>query len=224
MKRVVAFLVPIVFGVLLQAAELRAGEMFRVTLVRAAPGQLPRVLEQARDYRSAVVAGTVVLMRHSQGDHWDLMLLEPAGETPLTAPEFGMQADFEHSFLASSESGWAEIARRSATSDLFHIEMFHAAAGKEAALLGQRVMENAYLTATGREPNAIFVTDFGSDVDSFTVGFYEDMEQFAATPDLPEEAFEEAAREAGFEARGDIGFHLRRLIIAHHDTLATGVE
>lgn len=209
-------------GALLIVSSLEASEVYRVTLIRAAPGHLPTAIEQARAYK-AEMEDKAVLMRHSQGDHWDLMLLEPAGESPLAAPSFADLADFEESFLASSESTWEEIARRAEPSDLFHIEMFHAAAGREADLLEQRAMENVYLTATEREPNAIFVTTFGSDVDCFTVGFYEDMAHFAASPDLPEEAFEEAARKAGFEARGDIGFHLRRLIVSHQDTLATQV-
>lgn len=207
---------------LLLASSVQAEESYRVTLVRAAPGNLPAVLDQAAAYK-AEMEGRAVLMRHSQGDHWDLMLLEPAGDSPLGAPSFAALADFEESFLASSESSWTEIAQRSRPSDLFHIEMFHAAAGKKSELLEQRAMENVYLTATGREPNAIFVTTFGSDVDCFTVGFYKDMTHFAASPDLPDEAFEEAARQAGFKERGDIGFHLRRLIVAHQDTLATQV-
>ncbi len=104
---------------------------------------LPAAIDQAAAYKAAK-DGKVVIMRHSQGDHWDLMLLEPAGEHPLSAPEFEALADLEHSFLATSDSTWEEIAKRSKPSDLFHVEMFYAAAGKGEALVEQREMENVY--------------------------------------------------------------------------------
>lgn len=200
-----------------QAAEVR------VTLIRAAPGNLATILDQARDYR-AKHPGQVMLMRHSQGDHWDLMLLESVAGSPIGGPDFRQHADFQHRFLARTESGWDTLAQRAEGAGLFHIEMFHAAAGKLDGLLEQRRMENAYLQATRRQPNALFVTTFGSDVDCFTVGFYRDLAHFAESPDLPAERFEQAARDAGFAARSDIGLYLRRFLVRHQDTLATAVE
>ena len=85
-------------------------------------------------------------------------------------------------------------------------------------------MENAYLTSTQRNANVIFETTFGSDVDSFTIGYYKDMPQFASMPDLPEQTFAKAATDAGFESRNTIGLYLRELILTHNDTLATRVD
>lgn len=202
---------------------ISAEDDFRVTLLRATPGQLPTLIEQAKAYK-ARQGGQMVIMRHSQGDHWDLMLLQPAGETPTQVQDFGALVDFQHDFLSRSETTWEQVLQRAEGTNLFHIEMFHAAAGKSAELLRQRQMENRYYAATQRDGNAIFVTTFGSDVDNFTVGFYRDMAHFATDPDLPDEVFEQAARDAGFTARGNIGFYLRQLIVGHHDTLATQVE
>jgi len=203
--------------------SLSASELYRVTLVRAAAGHLPAVIDAAKAYREEH-QGQAVIMRHSQGDHWDLMMLEPAAEDPLSGADFRQLADFQQHFLASSDLPWSQISKQAAAAGLFHIEMFQAAAGQLEPLLQQRHMENVYLTATQQVANAIFTTEFGSDVDCFTIGFHQDMPHFAASPDLPAEAFEQAARDAGFESRGDIGFYLRRFLVAHHDTLATRVD
>jgi len=58
----------------------------------------------------------------------------------------------------------------------------------------------------------------------FTIGFYEDLEAFAAPPSATEDEREVAARDAGFKDRADISFYLRSLISSHHDTLAVKVE
>jgi len=205
------------------SASTMANDSYRITLLRAAPGNLPILIEETSKYK-LLQKGNVSIMRHSQGDHWDLMLVEPSGKTPLKAKQFDHIADFQHSFLAESESNWQQIKTEADKSDLFHIEMFHAVHGKADELLKQRQMENQYLTATKRKANIIFSTTFGSDVDSFTIGYYKDMEAFALTPDLPKEVFEKAATDAGFKARGDIGFYLRELILTHQDTLATRVD
>ncbi|MCF6193810.1 MAG: hypothetical protein L3J46_05710, partial [Kangiellaceae bacterium] len=168
--------------------------------------------------------GNLSIMRHSQGDHWDLMLLEPSGSNPIKMFNFGAIADFQHSFLAQSSVAWKTIQAKSKISELFHIEMFHAVHGKGAELIKQRKMENAYLTATERNANIIFETTFGSDVDSFTIGYYKDMPHFASMPDLSAETYAKAATDAGFESRNTIGLYLRELILIHNDTLATRVD
>jgi len=208
---------------LLSAPIANAQESFRITLLRAAPGLLSDLIEKSKEYK-AKSHNQVTIMRHSQGDHWDLMLLEPSGSQPLNATDFGQHADFQHTFLASSKASWQQLKELGEKSGLFHIEMFHAKHGKDAELLKQRAMENSYLTATKRNANIIFRTTFGSDVDSFTIGYYPDMLAFASMPDLNPEVFSKAAVKAGFKSRDDIGLYLRELIVSHHDTLATRVD
>lgn len=200
-----------------------AHENYRITLLRASPGGLAEMIKQVKNYKNQQ-KGNLSIMRHSQGNHWDLMLLEPSGATPTSMINFGDIADFQHSFLAKSEIKWGKIKSMSQASNLFHIEMFSAAHGKSTELLKQRKMENAYLLATRRRPNVVFKTTFGSDVDSFTIGYYKDMVQFATMPDLPSEVFSKAAIDAGFESRDTIGLYLRELIVSHNDTLATRVD
>ncbi len=215
-------LIVITFALLL-APLAQAQESYRVSLLRAAPGLLADLLEQVRQYKLDQ-QGQATIMRHSQGDHWDLMILEPAGKSPLKHKQFSKVADFQHTFLAKSNSDWKTLKKLGETSGIFHIEMFHAMHGKSQELLKQRAMENKYLTTTQRQANVIFETTFGSDVDSFTIGYYPDLPAFASMPDLKAEVFAQAAIDAGFKSRDDIGLYLRALIVSHQDTLATRVD
>jgi len=196
---------------------------YRITLLRATSGSLADLISQAIQYRSEK-NGQATLMRHSQGDHWDLMLLEPAGKDPIKHKNFGPLVDFQHTFLARSETTWKRLREMGSSSDLFHIEMFRARHGKSQELLKQRQMENTYLTSTKRRANIVFETTFGSDVDSFTIGYYKDMLEFAWMPDLAGSVFSKAATDAGFKSRDDIGLYLRELIVGHQDTLAKRVK
>lgn len=218
MKQLIGF---ILLGLFTCASAL--AESFQVTLLQAAPGNMPELITQVKQQRAAA-NGDLLIMRHSQGDHWDLMLMQPATLSTAQSHDYSRLVHFQHDFLATSSVSWKEVQAIASESGLFHIEMFHAAAGKKEQLVKQRQMENAYYHATQRRGNDIFITAFGSDVDSFTIGYYRDLAHFASDPDLPAEQFEKAATDAGFTSRGDIGFYLRQLIISHHDTLATRVD
>lgn len=194
----------------------------RVTTLRAAPGKLEQLITEVKAYRSEQ-AGEVIIMRHSQGDHWDLLLIEALGKDPLEARDFGALANFQHGFVASSDASFALLRKEAGRSGLYHVEMFHALAGKKQALLDQRRRENMYLQATGQTSNIIFSTRFGSDVDVFTIGFHADMTAFARGPSVADDEAEAAAKEAGFKNRSDLGFFLRSLLDSHRDTLAVPV-
>ncbi len=200
-----------------------AADLYKVTLLRAAPGTFESLIKEVKSQKKTQ-KGELIIMRHSQGDQWDLMLLQPAGELATVETDYRQLADYQHSFLAKSDSPWSSLKKRTAVSGLFHIEMFKAMHSKAAALLEERRMENAYLAATQQVTNAIFETTFGSDVDSFTIGFHKDLASFASSPDLPSEVFEQAAKDAGFKNRADLSFYLRSLILSHHDTLASRVD
>ena len=58
------------------------GFAYRVTLVRAAPGDLLELIDLYREratFYDAAGEMRPVIIRHSQGDHWDLMLVQPIG-------------------------------------------------------------------------------------------------------------------------------------------------
>lgn len=205
------------------AAPLRGDVLYKTTLLRAAPGRL-------LDLVAAVKGKAPWIFRHSQGDHWDLMLLSPVGSyaehfkgasaaASIAAEE--LVAWQEEEFVRGPElaglPGWAEAG-------VVHIEMFHALAGKRAELVRQREMENAYLGATGQPQNAIFVREVGASWDAFTVGVYRNWRHYAEAQDVPADKDEAAARAAGFTGRAAIGPYLRALILDHHDTLASAVR
>jgi hypothetical protein len=204
-----------------EAPQWRGELLYRATLLRAAPGRLP-------DLVAAVKGRTPWIFRHSQGDHWDLMLLGPLGSysehfkgtvAPVASEELvAWQEDlFVRGPDLAALPGFAEAG-------LLHIEMFHALAGKRAELLHQREMENAYLGATGQPQNAVFVRELGASWDAFTIGAYRSWRHYADAQDVPAGKDEAAARAAGFAGRSSIGPYLRTLIQDHHDTLAVPVR
>ena len=203
-------------------ATTAKAETFRITTLQAAPGALEQMIRAAVQYRDSHNGG-VLIMRHSQGDYWDLLLLEPAAADALQGPRFVDLELHRHSFLARADTDWESLSSTAVDAGLFHIEMFYAAPSRHGDLLEQRKAENAYLAATGQVTNVIFETVFGSDVDAFTIGFHDSLASFAADPDRTSEQLEKAAQEAGFASRADIGLFLRKLIVRHQDTLAVPV-
>lgn len=230
-------------------ARLAADTVYRTVLLRAAPGSLDALLELYVSRRPVYEQARVeppVLMRHSQGDQWDLMAMFPIGSLSgyfgadrlASLDQAGRAAglsesafqDSVRSLVAFREEVFVAgppvqvLREQAADAGLYHIEMFVALAGRYDDLVEQRKMENAYYHATNRDGNLIFVRLAGARWDVITVGFYEDMQHFAADPDLPREVLEQAAIDAGFESRSTIGTYLRELIHHHNDTLAVPVR
>lgn len=74
------FFVRLFVLVLLLAAPLRADYLYKTVLLRAAPGKLLNLLELYKNRMSFYDAAgdeKPFMMRHSQGDQWDLLLLFP---------------------------------------------------------------------------------------------------------------------------------------------------
>lgn len=223
--------------------------VYRTLLLRAAPGSLDALLDLYRGRREVLAAAGLevpVLMRHSQGDQWDLMALFPIGGLEeYFGAERASRLDAAGVAAGLSEAAFQDSVRDLAVfreevfvtgpsvavlreqeegAGLFHIEMFVAVPGRYHELVGQREMENAYYHATERAGNLIFERLAGAQWDVFTVGFYDDMQHFAADPELPREVLEQAAVDAGFESRSTIGTYLRELMHHHNDTLAVPVR
>jgi len=218
------------------------GAAWRVQTVRAAPGELGALIEAyAVVHREGLPDGLVRpwMIRHAQGDHWDLMLLYPIESFAacLAALERAGQdrhwrarrAPIETRIAFSDEllmHGPAHevVAARFAGGDFAHIEVFHALAGRRQALVDQRRMENAYLRGTGQTPNLIFVAGFGGDADVMTLGLHASFAAFAAAPEMPDAERDKVARAVGFAGLDDIGLHLRGLLLRHHDTLGHRID
>src|SRR5438874_5504456 len=194
--------------------SMRGETLHRMTLLRAAPGRLLELV--------AAVKGHGLVLRHSQGDQWDLMVLAPmagyadlAGAPPLADP--ALIAWQEDELVRGPD-----VARLEgfAAGGLYHVEMFVALAGRGGDLVREREMENAYLAAVGRPRNAIFVRELGAAWDAFTIGGYRSWKHFAERDDIPPQRSLAAARAAGFERDDRIGPYPRPRIQSHHDTAA----
>lgn len=203
------------------ASELEGDQLYRVSTVRAAPGSFQALLDRIASQSGP--SASALVMRHSQGDQWDLMIVEPIDASDAMKSSFPVDMAaliaFHEDHFAYGPS-WKTLRTAYNDNSFYHIEMFEALAGKSDELLQQRRMENAYLLATRQKPNTIFRRAAGSNVDVFTIGFHKDLEAFAAPSGVSDEHKEAAAIEAGFKARSDISFYLRSLISGHHDTLA----
>jgi len=216
--------------------------LYRTTLVQAAPGQLLWLIDQLKA-RTAAEQGIgeppTWIIRHSQGDHWDLLLLTPIGSYGEYFAEKRAEKR-EKAFpgvggrlrdaIAWQEDVFVygppmEDARSAMTSgNFYHVEMFHALPGSQSALRRERLMENAYQKTLARPENLIFMRDMGAAWDCFTIGVYRDLKHYAESADIPAEKQEDAARAAGFQSAAHIGPYLRTLIRSHHDTLGSAVK
>ncbi len=219
--------------------------LYKVTLIRAAPGHLLDVIDAYRDrvpVYDAAGEQRPVMIRHSQGDHWDLMVIEPVQSLPayyasdrvarrVAAGEAAGASPHEFDARLQQIISWKEetffsgvpvqeFRRLFDAANYFHVEMFVALPGKGQELHEERVMENEYLRRIGRPQNLIFAKALGGSWDSFTLGFYRDIKHFAESADTPADLQQEAAVAAGFEGADKIGTYLRELISRHNDTLA----
>ena len=217
---------------------------YKVTLVQAAPGKLLELIDL---YKARVAvyqaAGdeAPLWMRHSQGDHWDLLILYPIGnyseyyqpERIAKRAQADMSANLDQKF--QQDIAWQEdlfvagpdlamLRKAFADGAYFHVEMFEALPGKLPELKQERQMENSYARTLKQPENFIFVRDQGAAWNLFTIGVYRNLKHYAESADVPVKDQEAAAKAAGFESPGQIGPYLRQFIRMHHDTLAVAVK
>ena len=219
-------------------------QLYKVSLLRAKPGELLPLIDQINEdidsYRNFLQHKPYQL-RHSQGDHWDLMVIypiqalnsyfdesevsrralsqtleKPYGDKFFDLVAFQEEAIFKGPDVGTFNEHFEEYA-------LFHIEIFTALSGKQQELLEQRAAENVFYAGIDHRPNFIFTRVLGPSWDNFTIGVYTDLHDFAG-PEIPFEREDKAAKDAGFEGVNYIGSYLRSLIAEHHDTLAWKVS
>jgi hypothetical protein len=218
--------------------------LYKVTLVQAAPGKLLDLIELYKTQAELVKAAgdeAPLWMRHSQGDHWDLMILFPLGSYSAyyqperagkrqKAAQTGKLDDKFKELIAWQEDLFAygpplaDLRKAFAAGAFFHVEMFVALPGKFTDLYKEREMENAYSKALKEPENFIFVRDQGAAWDIFTIGVFRDLKHYAESADALPKDQEAAAKAAGFDAPSQIGPYLRRFIREHHDTLAVAIK
>lgn len=221
--------------------------LYKLVMVRAAPGRLLELIDAYHHAGSSSEAFGEVrpfIMRHSQGDQWDLLLIYPLGPSlaEYYAPErVSRRAAADASLQEESETelenllAWQEevtvagpsqdvVGQAFANFSFYHVEMFVALPGKFAELVHERHLENQYSALLGRPENLIFSRRGGAAWQVITIGFYRDMQHFAERTDHTDEERDALARSVGFQARNRIGTYLRTLISYHHATLAGAVR
>jgi hypothetical protein len=222
---------------------LTGDTLYRMTIVRAAPGRYDDLLAAVRGRVGGGPDATRgAAFRHSQGDHWDFLLLLPVrGATHVEAPREAARpgaarsnGDLLERLFDDAVVAWQEdeIVKGPALdvlpgfldAGLYHFEMFDAAPGKLADLLREREMENAYVAGVGRPRTLIFTRVFGAAWDAFSLGAYRDWRHYGERDLVTPDAARKAAQAAGFESETAVGPYMRSLILSHHDTLATPVR
>lgn len=235
--------------VFLAALAQEPAPVYQAVTLRAAPGALLELIDLVNGRMPVYEAAgepRPVLLRHSQGDHWDLMLLVPIGsmERHFGQSRAGRWRDAvrrtgydDDAYAAGMDRlvAWredlyvagppvAEVQARVAAAGFFHLEVFQALAGKRDSLLQQRLMENDFLARIGRPGNLIFTRLTGAPWDLFTLGFYRDLQHYAEPSRAGAEAENQAAIAAGFQSRAHIGPYLRQFLSGHHDTIGNIVR
>jgi len=210
-----------------RAQSLQGDLLYRYTLLRAAPGRLQDLVNAVKPLGAAPARALV--LRHSQGDHWDVMVLQPIGSYAAQLKDTHPAPIVPELLVAWQEDGFARGPDLDALAGfreggLFHAEMFHALADKRTELVQERVMENAYLRGVGRPANAIFVRELGASWDCFTLGSYRNWTHYAERDGVSKDKAAAAARAAGFQSDDHVGPYLRSLILDHHDSLLTPVR
>ncbi|HKE30925.1 MAG TPA: hypothetical protein VKD65_04310, partial [Candidatus Angelobacter sp.] len=113
MKKFLAVFIFVVGALSTEAATNQY--LYKVTLVQAAPGKLLELIDlykaRATAYQGAGDEAPL-WMRHSQGDHWDLLILFPVGSyTEYYQPErVAKRKKADESLAASNEKFKADIA------------------------------------------------------------------------------------------------------------------
>jgi hypothetical protein len=227
-----------------QSAPAGRTELYRFVMIQAAPGRSGDLLALYRQRAPVIVAGgdeLPILIRHSQGDRWDLCIVYPSGsftdyysrervarrESAATASGVGSAA-FATQFY--NLAAWhedvyvegpplADLRAFVKGAGLAHLEMLQALAGKRDELIKERRMENAYNAARGRPETVIFTHEQGAAWDVITLDVWRDWRQYGEMQMIPADVSDAAAKKAGFANADAVGVYMRSLITTHHDSL-----
>jgi len=225
------------------AAQADTSYLYRTHFIRAAPGEILELIDVLQDrmgFYDAAGETAPFMMRHAQGDHWDLQIMYPMGSfVDYYGPE--RVARRQHAAEASGTSeeefrrqvrgltSWQEelyvlgpplevMTETMNSGGYFHTEIMIALPGKQDELFHEREMENVYQRLTGRPERMIFTRVSGAPWDNSTLGIFRDLQHFAAPSGMTAQETEAAAREAGFESANRVGVYMRSLILRHQDT------
>lgn len=244
-----ALLVALPRQVTAQGAFPSRPELYKFVTIQAAPGKLPDLLAAYRQ-RAPVMASNgdemPIVVRHAQGDRWDLLVIYPissftefysrermAKRAAAGAASGVSNAAFQeqlYQFIAWHEDVFvwgpplAELRGYVQGATVAHLEMMQAMAGQHEALIRQRYMEGAFNVNRGRPPMLVFTHQEGAAWDVITLDAWRDWRQYGEAQMVAADASEAAATKAGFTSADAVGGAIHSLINTHHDTLGTFVS
>jgi hypothetical protein len=226
-----------------------ASELYRFVLIQAAPGRLLDLIDLYKKRLPVIAAGgdeIPYMVRHSQGDRWDLCVIYPSGSftsyysaermrrresaaaaSGVTGEQFAKQF---YDLVAWHEDVYVDGPPLAMFRDyvkdlgLLHLEMFQALAGKRDQLIDERKMESAFNRARSRPEALLFTHEQGAAWDVITMDGFRNWRHYAESETIPPDVNDAAAKKAGFANVDAVGPYLRSLIALHHDTLATPVK
>lgn len=226
-----------------------APELYRFVMIQAAPGRLLELIDLYRKRIPVIAAGgdeVPYIVRHSQGDRWDLCVIYPSGSftsyygadrvrrrdaaaaaSGVTGAQFAKQF---YELVAWHEDVYVEGPPLPVFRDyvkdlgLLHLEMFQALAGKRDLLIEERKMESTFNRARARPEALLFTHEQGASWDVITLDGFRNWRHYAESETIPVEVNDAAAKKAGFANMDAVGPYLRSLIALHHDTLGTPVK
>jgi len=236
-------------GPVFQPQAAAPSELYRFVLIQAAPGKLLDLIDLYKRRLPVMAAGgdeVPFIVRHSQGDRWDLVVIYPSGSF-TSYYSAGQMAKREAAARASGVTNeafakqfydlvaWhedvyvegpplAEFRNYVKDLGLVHFEMFQALAGKRAALIEERKMEGAFNVARGRPGALLFTHEQGAAWDVIALDGYRNWRHYAESETIPPELSDAAAKKAGFANTDAIAPYMRSLIALHHDTIGTPVR
>jgi hypothetical protein len=241
--------IPLLLAFLTAPQAAPEPELYRFVLIQAAPGKLLELIDLYKRRIPVIAAGgdeVPYIVRHSQGDRWDLCVVYPSGSftsyysadrmrrreaaaaaSGVTGAQFAKQF---YDLVAWHEDVYVEGPPLPAFRDyvkdlgLLHLEMFQALAGKRDALIEERKMESAFNRARSRPEALLFTHEQGAAWDVITLDGFRNWRHYAESETIPVELNEAAAKKAGFANVDAVGPYLRSLIALHHDTLGTPVR
>ena len=223
------------------SARAEGDYLYRAEMIQAAPGKIVELIDLLKARSAATLAGgdeAPLWMRHSQGDHWDLLLLHPMksygeyyraerierrAKTQAGAADLGSRIQRDIAWqedLFVNGPPIESVRAAFANASLYHVEIIRALPGQQADLVKEREMESAFNKNLGRPELLIFVRDQGAAWDLFSIDCYRDIKHYAESADIPAEKQQAAARAAGYASPDEIGPKFRAVIATHHDTLA----
>jgi hypothetical protein len=238
MRRIVLLAV-----LLLSTQAAQAEYLYKMTMVRAAPGKLLELIDLF-DKRMSLYETSgdeaPLRMRHAQGDQWDLLIMYPiesfskyyaperveqrkkAAEASGLSEEEFRRLYYEHtSFhedMIVKGPPLQDLRKAFADAGYFHTEMFVALAGKRAELHKEREMENTYMKNLGQRPRFTLVQVEGAPWDIISLAFFRDEQEFTGRGDASPEQVDAAAKAAGFKGSKYIGPTMRSFVLYHRDT------